>query len=272
MSFDWSIFTVHEFRYSRWLVEGLWITLKISAISMVFAMVLGTIFGIGRLSRSRIIRWISAPYIEFFRNTPLVIQLFFWYFGADFLFHFLMYLAGHLGFISPAISHYVVGKIDGIRLYYNRGESEFISGIVGLSVYTSAFIAEIVRAGIQSIPTGQLEAARSTGLSTIQALRYIILPQAFRIIVPPLITQFLNLTKNSSQAMAIGVMELTYMARQVEAYTFRGFEAFTAATIIYLILSLIISFTLNWYDKHTSIENMAKRKEREYSKLQEALG
>jgi polar amino acid transport system permease protein len=272
LNLDWHIFSVHGYRYSKWLVDGLWITLKISAISMVIALVLGTLLGVGRLSRNRLTRNICAPIIEFFRNTPLIIQLFFWYFGADFVFQFLMYLAGFLDVLSGPLSHFLVAKIDGLRLYYNRGESEFFSGIVGLSIYTAAFIAEVVRAGIQSIPPGQLESARSTGLSTIQALRYVILPQAFRIIVPPLITQFLNLMKNSSQAMAIGVMELTYMARQVEAFTFRGFEAFTAATLIYLVMSLIISFVLNRYDSYVSIESMAKRQQKKAQLLSEPAG
>ena len=121
--------------------------------------------------------------------------------------------------------------------------------MVSLTIYTSAFIAEEIRSGILSIPKEQLEASRATGLSFIQAMSYVVLPQAFRIVIPTLISQFLNLTKNSSLAMTIGVMELTYMARQIESYSFRGFEAFTVATLLYIMLSLIISLCINIYNK-----------------------
>ncbi len=134
--------------------------------------------------------------------------------------------------------------------------------MVGLSVYTSAFIAETVRAGIQAIPHGQTEAARSSGLSGLQTLRLVILPQAFRIIIPPLLSQMLALTKNSAQAMAIGVAEVTYMARQVEANTFKGFEAFTVATGLYMVISFLMSWLLNRYDHAISIPEMAIRKQR----------
>ena len=166
-------------------------------------------------------------FTEFFRNnTPLLVQIFFWYFGSD----------------------AVLPKWLNQWLY--EQDFEFAAGVIALTVYTAAFIAEEIRAGIFSIPKNQLEASRATGLSFIQGYRYVILPQAFRIIIPPLISQFLNLIKNSSLVMTIGVMELTYMARQIESYTFHGFEAFTVATLIYLIISLIVSFSITTYNKH----------------------
>ena len=121
--------------------------------------------------------------------------------------------------------------------------------MIALTIYTSAFIAEDIRSGVRSIPKEQMEAARSSGFSYLRSMQYIILPQAVRITIPPLINQFLNLTKNSSLAMTIGVMELTYQARQVESYTFKGFEAFTAATLVYLALSIIITFLVNHYNE-----------------------
>lgn len=127
---------------------------------------------------------------------------------------------------------------------------EFAAGVISLTVYTAAFIAEEIRSGIFAIPKTQLEASRACGLSFLQAMRYVILPQAFRIIIPPLISQFLNLIKNSSLVMTIGVMDLTYMARQIESYSGRGFEAFTVSTLIYLCISLIVSFAVTQYNKH----------------------
>ncbi len=208
------------------MVQGLIMTLKISAISIVFSLLLGTIFAVLRISRVKPLEWFSLVYVEFFRNTPLLVQIFFWYFGATSL-------------LPDVVNNWL----------YQR-DFEFAAGVIALSFYTSAFIAEEIRSGIRSIPKEQMEAARASGFSFLQAMRYVILPQAFRIIIPPLISQSLNLTKNSSLAMTIGVAEMTYMARQVESYTFKGFEAFTACTIVYLFLSLAISFSLTQYNKH----------------------
>ncbi len=259
---SWEIFARERWQYLRWILQGLVVTLRLSAISMVFAILLGVLVAVGRLSNTRIIRAICIPYIEFFRNTPLLVQLFFWYFGTSTLLDALAALFGWLLAWFPAGAAVVSGGVLGVKEAYNKGQSELISAVVGLSVYTSAFIAETVRAGIQAIPHGQTEAARSSGLSGLQTLRLVILPQAFRIIIPPLLSQMLALTKNSAQAMAIGVAEVTYMARQVEANTFKGFEAFTVATGLYMVISFLMSWLLNRYDHAISIPQMAIRKQR----------
>ena len=121
--------------------------------------------------------------------------------------------------------------------------------MIALTIYTSAFIAEDIRSGVRSIPKEQMEAARSSGFSYVRSMRYIILPQAVRLTIPPLINQFLNLMKNSSLAMTIGVAELMYQARQVESYTFKGFEAFTAATVVYLAMSFTITGLMTLYNR-----------------------
>ena len=200
-------------------------TLHISAVSIVFSMLLGTLIAVMRLTGVKPLEWFALAYTEFFRNTPLLVQIFFWYFGSY--------------AILP----------DGVNQWLYQRDFEFAAGVIALTVYTSAFIAEEIRSGIFSIPKTQLEASRACGLSFIQAMRYVILPQAFRIIIPPLISQFLNLIKNSSLCMTIGVMELTYMARQIESYSFKGFEAFTVATLIYLVISLIVSFAITQYNR-----------------------
>lgn len=222
--FDWKLVLTGE--YGQWLIDGLIVTLKISAVSIFFSLIVGTIIAVFRLSKVKPLEWLSLAYTEFFRNTPLLVQIFFWYFGSD-------------AVLPKAVNEWLYQQ-----------DFEFAAGVIALTVYTSAFIAEEIRSGINSIPKNQLEASRACGLSFIQAMSYVILPQAFRIIIPPLISQFLNLTKNSSLVMTIGVMELTYMARQIESYTFHGFEAFTAATVIYIAISLTISLLVNLYNKY----------------------
>lgn len=221
--FDWSIIT--SGKYFDWLVSGLIITLKLSSISIVLAFILGLLIAVMRMAHSRPIRWLAHAYLEFFRNTPLLVQIFFWYFGSY--------------KILPTIAN------D----WLNAAGFEFAAAAIALTIYTSAFIAEDIRSGILSIPKEQMEAARSAGFSYLSSMQYIILPQAVRITVPPLVNQFLNVVKNSSLAMTIGVMEMTYQARQVESYTFKGFEAFTAATLVYLTLSLVITALVNLYNE-----------------------
>uniref|UniRef100_A0A7C4AH20 Amino acid ABC transporter permease n=1 Tax=Fundidesulfovibrio putealis TaxID=270496 RepID=A0A7C4AH20_9BACT len=220
--FDWKL--VVSGQYGDWIVEGLTTTLKISALSIVFSLVLGTLVCVMRLSKVKPLEWLSASYTEFFRNTPLLVQIFFWYFGSTTL--------------MP----------EAMTKWLYQQDFEFAAGVIALTAYTAAFIAEDLRSGIFAIPKTQLEASRACGLSFMQAMGYVVLPQAFRIIVPPLISQFLNLIKNSSLVMTIGVMDLTYMARQIESYTFHGFEAFTVSTLIYLAISLVVSILIQVYN------------------------
>jgi polar amino acid transport system permease protein len=222
--FDWAIITSGQ--YFEWIVSGVKITLQLSVISVVLSFILGLLIAIMRMSNVRPILWFSHAYLEFFRNTPLLVQIFFWYFGSY--------------KILP----------QSVNDWMNTMNFEFAAAVIALTVYTSAFIAEDIRSGVRSIPKEQMEAARSSGFSYLKSMYYIILPQAVRLTIPPLINQFLNLTKNSSLAMTIGVAEVTYQARQVESYTFKGFEAFTAATLVYLGLSLIITWLVTLYSKH----------------------
>ncbi len=221
--FDWSVILTGQ--YHEWLVSGLYVTIQLSLVSIALSFLLGLMIAVMRMSTVGPVRWFAVGYLEFFRNTPLLIQLFFWYFGS-------------YKILPEAVNNWL-----------NSQNYEFAAAVIGLTIYTSAFIAEDIRSGIRSIPKEQMEAARSSGFSYVRSMQYIILPQAVRLTIPPLISQFLNLTKNSSLAMTIGVAELTYQARQVESYTFKGFEAFTAATLVYLILSIVITALVTWYDK-----------------------
>jgi polar amino acid transport system permease protein len=221
--FDWSIVT--SGKYLDWLLSGLKITLELSSISIVLAFLLGLFIAVLRMSHVKPIRFIASAYLEFFRNTPLLVQIFFWYFGS-------------YKILPTAVNEWL-----------NSTNFEFAAAVIALTIYTSAFIAEDIRSGILSIPKEQMEAARSAGFSFLRSMQYIILPQAIRITVPPLVNQFLNLAKNSSLAMTIGVAELTYQARQVESYSFKGFEAFTAATLVYLAISVSITAMVHVYDR-----------------------
>ncbi len=222
-SFDWSVVTSGQ--YADWLWQGLIVTLQLAALSCVLAFVLGIVVAVLRLSPVAPLRWLATAYLEFIRNTPLVIQIFFWYFGA-------------YEVLPQAANDWL-----------NQWPFEFVAAVIALSIYTAAFIAEDIRSGIRAVPREQMEAARSQGFGYLGAMRHVILPQAVRITVPPLIGQFLNATKNSSLAMTIGVAELTYQARQIESYSFKGIEAFTAATLIYLALSLAIGAAVSAYDR-----------------------
>ncbi|MEW6719200.1 MAG: amino acid ABC transporter permease [Thermodesulfobacteriota bacterium] len=221
--FDWAVVT--SGKYFDWLVSGVVVTVKLSVVSIALSFLLGLVIAIMRMSRFRPVYWFAHGYLEFFRNTPLLVQIFFWYFGS-----------------------YKVLP-DAVNEWLNAQGFEFAAAVIALTIYTSAFIAEDIRSGVRSIPKEQMEAARSSGFSYVRSMIYIILPQAVRLTIPPLINQFLNLTKNSSLAMTIGVAELMYQARQVESYTFKGFEAFSAATLVYVGLSFAITGLMTWYDR-----------------------
>jgi polar amino acid transport system permease protein len=201
-TFDWSVLLVY--RHLLW--RGLLLTVEISALSMVLSLILGGAIGIGRRAEAASLRWLFGAYIEFFRNIPLIVQLFFWYFAV--------------------------------------GLESFPAAVIGLTVYTSAYIAEVIRAGLQSIPRTQIEAARSFGMTPYQSIRHVVLPQALMRVIPPLGVEFINVIKNSSIAMTISVTELTFQTQQIESLTFRGFEAATAITILYVLLALSIVLLL----------------------------
>jgi polar amino acid transport system permease protein len=221
--FDWAV--VMSGKYFEWLVSGLKVTLQLSLVGIVFSFLIGLLIAVMRMSHIKPVRWTALAYLEFFRNTPLLVQIFFWYFG----------------------SYKILPQV--VNEWLTSTNFEFAAAVIALTIYTSAFIAEDIRSGVLSIPKEQMEAARSAGFTYLRAMQYIILPQAVRITVPPLVNQFLNLAKNSSLAMTIGVMELTYQARQVESYTFKGFEAFTAATLVYLAISVVITAVMHLYDR-----------------------
>jgi general L-amino acid transport system permease protein len=244
-----------EDSYAEAIIAGLFNTVRVAVLGIVLATVLGLLVGIGRLSRNWLLNRLTLVYIEILRNTPLLVQLFFWYFAV-----FLQLPQGTP--TSPALILF-----NGAVVLTNRGlaiggviterfgrqavdggfqmTSEFAALVAGLAVYTSAFIAEIIRGGILAVPRGQMEAARSVGLSYRGALNLVVLPQALRIIIPPLGNQFLNLTKNSSLAIGVGYADMLTSAMTVASQSFRALETFTFVTLAYLAMSLTISAVLN---------------------------
>ena len=233
----------YEFRWSvlwaephlTWLFNGLSTTLRLAAISWLLAVSFGILFGAMRTVSFRPVRATATVYVEFFRNVPLLVWLFFWYFGAPEVF--------------PEV----------VKQWFIRHGIEFWSGVAAIGIYHGARLAEVIRSGIQAIPKTQLEAGLSSGLSVAETYRLILIPVALRLIVPPATNESLNLLKNTSLAMTIGVAELTFATRQIETYTAKAVEALTAAALIYLILCLSIAAIMNRVERKYAIPGLIVR-------------
>jgi len=231
--FDWSV--LWSGQTGAWLLLGLFKTLQISILRWLLALGLGIFSGALRTVPFALVRWGATFYVEFFRNVPLLVWMFFWYFG-----------------VPPLLPQFAQDWL------FDHG-AEFWAGVCALGVYHGARIAEVIRSGIQSIPKTQFEAAASTGLSMAQSYRFIILPVAIRLIIPPATNESLNLLKNSSVALTIGVAELTFQTRQIETYTARAFEALAAGTFIYLILCFAVAQAMARLERRCAIPGMIAR-------------
>ena len=192
------------------LAVGLWMTLKISVVSLAFALVLGLAAGLARVSNSVAARDLAALYVEVIRGTPLLVQIFIMYF-----------------FIGTVLSL-----------------SAFAAGVAALAVFTGAYVAEIVRGGIEAIPRGQSEAARSLGMSAWQSMRHVVLPQALRNSSPSLAGQFINLIKDSSLVSIMALTDLTKAGREVVSSTFSPFEVWFCVALLYLVLTGALSWAV----------------------------
>jgi general L-amino acid transport system permease protein len=246
--------------YLKALVVGLVNTLSVSVIGIVAATVLGTFIGLARLSRNFLLNTLSATYIEFVRNVPLLVQLFFWYAviteGMPGPREALSPLPGvflsNRGIFFPTLES--SPELQGFNFVGGLQVSpEFAALLVGLATYTAGFIAEIVRAGVLAVDRGQREAAHALGLTRAQALRKVILPQALRVIVPPMTSQYLNLTKNSSLAVAIGYPDLVSIANTTMNQTGQAIEGIAIIMAVYLTISLSISAFMNWYNARVAL-------------------
>jgi general L-amino acid transport system permease protein len=246
--------------YLRALLVGLTNTLAVALIGVVLSTVLGTAIGLFRLSKNFLLRTVSAGYVEFLRNVPLLVQLFFWYAviteGMPGPREALSPLPGvflsNRGIFIPTFSS--VPELQGFNFVGGATLTpEFAALLIGLTTYTAAFIAEIVRAGILAVDRGQGEAAHALGLSRAQTTRLVILPQALRVIIPPMTSQYLNLTKNSSLAVAIGYPDLVSIANTTMNQTGQAIEGITIIMAVYLTISLSISAFMNWYNARVAL-------------------
>jgi general L-amino acid transport system permease protein len=246
--------------YLRALLVGLSNTLAVALVGVVLATILGTAMGLFRLSKNFLLRTLSAAYVEFIRNVPLLVQLFFWYAviteGMPGPREALAPLPGvflsNRGIFFPTLSS--VPELQGFNFVGGMVVSpEFAALLIGLTTYTAGFIAEIVRAGILAVDRGQGEAAHALGLSRAQATRLIILPQALRVIIPPMTSQYLNLTKNSSLAVAIGYPDLVSIANTTMNQTGQAIEGIAIIMGVYLTISLSISAFMNWYNARVAL-------------------
>jgi glutamate/aspartate transport system permease protein len=208
--------------YVDWVISGIKWTVLVSLCAWVIAFTLGSVLGVLRTTSITLLRNLAAAYVELFRNIPLLVHMFIWY------------------FVIPEI------VTDSLGTWMKTGMPmpEFWSAVLALGFYTASRVAEQVRSGIQSIPRGQVNAGLATGLTMTQVYRHVLLPMAYRIVVPPLTSEFLTIFKNSSVALTIGVLELTAQARQISEYTYRTFEIFTVATVVYILITLVVTILM----------------------------
>ena len=231
MKYNWNWGILFSDPYFGWLVSGIEWTLIVSAIAWIIAFSLGSIVGVARTVDSKPVRAVATAYVELFRNVPLLVQMFLWF------------------YVVPEL----VPDVLGHWMKRDMPFPEATSAILCLGTYTASRVAEQVRAGIESIPRGQTQAGLAMGLTKVQVYRYLLVPVGYRIIVPPMTSEFLTIFKNSSLALTIGVGEVLMQARQIENYTFQGFEAFTAATVIYVVVTLIVVFVMHKVEMKTRI-------------------
>ena len=212
------------------LIVGLWITLKISVLATIFGVIIGIIGGLTRLSGNPALRWTTMVYVEIIRGSPLLVQILIWYF-----------ILGTV--IDELLTAYGIGRIP--AWWY---------GVASLACFAGAYVSEIVRAGIQSIHRGQMEAARSLGMSYGQAMRYIIMPQALRRILPPLAGQFISLIKDSSLLGIIAIRELTKATREAVTASLQPFEIFMVCAVLYLVLTFTLSMLVQHLERRMAIQ------------------
>ena len=211
MSWDWSVVS------DNWevLMLGAWFTIKISFIALIFSLPIGIIVGFGRIAKNPVIRFLAGAYVEIMRGVPLLVLLMWIYIG--------------------------LGDVVNVETT--------VAAVIGLAIFNGAFLAEIFRAGVQAVPKGQMEAARASGMTSAQAMRYIILPQAVRRIMPPSASQFIMLIKDSSLISVIGGVDLMLKGKNLVATTLKPLEIYTAIAVIYFIMTFVLSLVIRYFEK-----------------------
>ena len=232
---NWGIFfeqiKAGDETYLSWIITGLGWTVAVSLCAWIIALALGSLVGTARTTPWRWAVRLGNAYVEFFRNVPLLVQMLLWFFVAPEL-------------LPEDLSLWVKQDMPA---------KEFFTATICLGLFTSARIAEQVRAGVQSLPRGQRLAGLALGFTLPQTYRHVILPMAFRIIIPPLTSEFMNVFKNSSVAFAIGVLELTFQARQMQEDSEQGIETYLVVTVLYFLCAFIANRGMNWIEKKTRV-------------------
>jgi len=220
--------------YKQWklglLIWGLWLTLKISVIATIGGIIIGIIGGLTRISSNPALKGLTICYVELIRGSPLMVQILIWYFVLGTV-------------INDLLAAYGMGRLPA-----------FWYGAASLACFAGAYVTEIVRSGIQSIHRGQTEAARSLGMSYAQSMRYIILPQALRRILPPLAGQFISLIKDSSLLGIIAIRDLTKAAREIVSASLQPFEVYLLLGVLYLVLTFTLSMLVQYMEKRMAIQ------------------
>lgn len=223
-------------QYWQWLLSGFGWLLLIGGLAWLIALSVGTVLGIMRTLPSKIAQRIGTAYVTLFRNVPLLVQLFFWFYVVP-------------TWLTPSLQKWWFQDLQPTT-------TAMISATIGLGLFTAARITEQVRTGIQSLPKGQTNAAYAMGFSIPQVYRYVLLPQAFRVILPPLSSELTNCFKNASVASLVGVMELISQTKTISEYTQNNLEAYTYATIIYLLFNLTLIFLMGRLEKRLRIPGL----------------
>ena len=229
-------------RIVLFLSDGIWVTVRITVISFVFILIVGLIGGLSKLSKNWLVHGIASLYVELIRGIPLLVQLLFLYFAFP---QVLDGVGAALIKLSPALRG--IGK-----WLVDVKPDPFAMAVVGLTICYGAYMTEIYRAGIQSISKGQMEAARSLGMNYLQAMRYVVLPQAIRVILPPVGNEFVALLKDSSLVSVVAVADMTRRGREFMSSTFMSLETWSMVALLYLIMTLFASRVVSYIERKTA--------------------
>lgn len=222
-------------RVVAFVADGIGVTVSVTVIAFLFTLVFGMIGGLGRLAKNPIIYGIFTLYVEIIRGIPLLVQLIWWYFAF------------------PVIIQ-SIGRALNLGFLISYQANALAMAVMGLVFCYGAYMSEIYRAGIQSIPRGQMEAARSLGMTYPQAMRHVILPQAIRVILPPIGNEFIALLKDSSLVSVVAVVDLTRRGREFMSQTFLPLPTWIMVALLYLVLTLLSSVIVGWIETRTKIE------------------
>jgi glutamate/aspartate transport system permease protein len=216
--------------YLDMLLAGVVLTIETALAAWIIALVTGSIIGVLRTLPSKTANRVAFAYVELFRNMPLLVQLFLWF------------------FVLPEL----LPRTAGLWLK-QMPNAPFYTAAIGIGLFMSARVAVQLAAGIGSLPRGQKQAATALGLTTAQSYRYVLLPMAFRIVLPPLTSEFLSTIKNTSVAITIGLIELTGQARAMQEFSFQVFEAFTGATLLYLLINIVVVVGMRFLERAVAV-------------------